>query len=393
MQFKDLEIKELIKNTYPCECGLVHDPGMERIEISEKGIDEAIRFVLEKAKDRIMVISDETTYKIAGKAVFEKLKEKNKDILSYVIPQKNDVAVVPNESTIGETLIRMPVGIDFFVAVGSGVVNDIVRNISYHLGKKYVVIGTAPSMDGYASITSALIINNLKESCPGQVPIGIFADIDILKNAPYTMITAGFGDVLSKYNAVREWRFSRDLNNEHYCEEIAGLIWKAADKCSDSAALLKQRDKKAVENIMEALILSGIAMGMYTNTRPGSGAEHHLVHYWDVEFIKRGWEHPLHGNSVGVALCVICRLYDIVKDKLPVKVMDISTEKIEGILKNAGCETDPKALGIPEDIFHDSILYGYIMSTTKYTVLTHLNKYDKELLNKCAVMLTKHYYS
>lgn len=393
MGFKDLEIKKLIKNTYPCECGLVHNPGMERIEISEKGIEEGVNFILTKAKGCIMVISDEITYKIAGTMVIDKLKEKNQDTLSYIIPLKNNVAVVPNESTIGETLIRMPQGIDFFVAVGSGVVNDVTRNISYHLGKKYVVIGTAPSMDGYASSTSALIINNLKESCPGQVPIGIFADINILKNAPYTMLTAGFGDVLSKYNAVREWRFGRDLNNEHYCEEIAGLIWKAADKCSDSAALLKQRDKKAVENIMEALILSGIAMGMYTNTRPGSGAEHHLVHYWDVEYIKRGWEHPLHGNSVGVALCVICRLYDIVKDKLPVKVMDIETEEIEGILKNAGCETDPKALGIPEDIFRDSIMYGHIMSTTKYTVLTHLNKYDKKLLEKCSEILTKHYYS
>ncbi|MFA5151185.1 MAG: iron-containing alcohol dehydrogenase, partial [Clostridia bacterium] len=194
MGFKDLEIKELIKNTYPCECGLVHNPGMERIEISENGAEEAIKFILEKAKGRIMVVSDEITFKIAGEKVFEKLKDKNKDTLSYIIPQKNNVAVVPNESTIGETLIRMPLDIDFFVATGSGVVNDIVRNISYHLGKKYVVIGTAPSMDGYASITSALIINNLKESCPGQVPIGIFADIDILKNAPYTMLTAGFGD-------------------------------------------------------------------------------------------------------------------------------------------------------------------------------------------------------
>ncbi|HQO68736.1 MAG TPA: iron-containing alcohol dehydrogenase, partial [Clostridia bacterium] len=221
MGFKDLEIKKLIKNTYPCECGLVHNPGMERIEISEKGIEEGVNFILTKAKGCIMVISDEITYKIAGTMVIDKLKEKNQDTLSYIIPLKNNVAVVPNESTIGETLIRMPQGIDFFVAVGSGVVNDVTRNISYHLGKKYVVIGTAPSMDGYASSTSALIINNLKESCPGQVPIGIFADIDILKNAPYTMLTAGFGDVLSKYNAVREWRFGRDLNNEHYCEEIA----------------------------------------------------------------------------------------------------------------------------------------------------------------------------
>ena len=73
--------------------------------------------------------------------------------------------------------------------------------------------------------------------------------------------------------------------------------------------------------------------------------------------------------------------------------MDIETEKIEEILKNAGCETDPKALGIPEDIFKDSIIYGHIMSTAKYTVLTHLNKNDKELLEKCSQKLTDYYYS
>lgn len=392
MQFKDLEIEQLIQNKYSCECGLVHDPGLERVEISEKGVQQAIGFILEKAKGRIMVISDEITYKIAGEKTYQALKKKHQDTVYYIIPQKNGLAVVPNESTIGETLIRMPLDIEFFVAVGSGVVNDITRNISYHLGKKYVVIGTAPSMDGYASSSSALIINNLKESCSGQVPIGIFADIDTLKDAPYTMLTAGFGDVLSKYNAVREWQFGRDLNNEHYCDEVAGLVWNAADKCANSAVLLKQRDKKAVENIMEALILSGIAMGMYSNTRPGSGAEHHIVHYWDVEFIKRGWEHPLHGNAVGVALCVICRLYDMVKDTLPVKVMDVDTLSIEKILMDAGCETNPKTLGIPKDIFEDSILYGQIMSKTKYTILTHLDKYDKELLKRCAKVLTEYYY-
>jgi glycerol-1-phosphate dehydrogenase [NAD(P)+] len=155
---------------------------------------------------------------------------------------------------------------------------------------------------------------------------------------------------------------------------------------------LKNRDKKAVTGIMEALILSGIAMGMYKNTRPGSGCEHHIVHYWDIEFIKRGWVHPLHGNAVGVALCVICRLYDLIKEKLPVEVTDLNTENIENILKSAGCETNPKTLGIPEDIFHDSILYGYKMSSSKYTILTHLNKYDKALLEKCAQILTKQYY-
>ncbi|OQC01572.1 MAG: Glycerol-1-phosphate dehydrogenase (NAD(P)+) [Firmicutes bacterium ADurb.Bin099] len=392
MRFKDLEIKELVKNTYPCECGLVHDPKMERIEISEYGIEEAIRFILNKAKGRIMVISDEITFEIAGRTVLEKLKETKKDTVHYIMPQRNNIPVVPDDGTIGETLIRMPLGIDFFVAVGSGVVNDIVRIISYHLAKEYAVIGTAPSMDGYASTTSSLIINNIKESCQGQVPTGIFADINILQNAPYIMLTAGFGDVLSKYNAVREWRFSRDLNREHYCEEVAGLVWKAADKCVASASLLKKRDKNAVVNIMEALILSGIAMGMYKNTRPGSGSEHHLVHYWDIEFIKRGWIHPLHGNAVGVALCVICRLYDLVKAQLSVEVTDLNTENIENILKNAGCETNPKTLGIPKDIFHDSILYGHTMSSSKYTILTHLNKYDKALLEKCAQILTKQYY-
>ncbi|MFA7673748.1 MAG: sn-glycerol-1-phosphate dehydrogenase [Clostridia bacterium] len=392
MHLKDLKINEIAGKTFPCKCGITHDPGLEIIDISKNGIVSAIDFVLKKAKGRIIVICDPNTFKIAGKQVYDSLKEKHEDTEYYIIPERNGLAVVPNESFIGETMIRMPLDIDFFVAVGSGVVNDITRNISYHFGKKYCVIGTAPSMDGYASITSALIIKNLKESCPGQIPIGIFADIEILKNAPFKMLTAGMGDVLAKYNAVREWQFARDLNGEHYCKEIADLIWCAADKCAACAKQLKDRDEAVVKNIMEALILSGMAMGMYSNTRPGSGAEHHIVHYWDVEFIKKGQEHPLHGNSVGVALCVICKLFDIVKDKLPVKVIEIDTGKIIRILKSAGCETDPKALGIPKDTFRDSILYGQIMSKTKYTILTHLSRNNMPLLMEIADRLTREYY-
>ncbi len=391
MTFRDLQVSEIIKNTYKCECGLTHDPGLESVYVEKEAMDKCVDFILKKSPKKLMVICDQITYEVAGKEIINKLEEKGQTALHYILPQYLE-SVVPDNRTLGEVYIRMPLDIDMFLAVGSGVVNDITRNLAYHLQKDFVAFGTAPSMDGYASITSALIINNLKESCPGKVPIAIFADIDILKNAPYTMLTAGFGDVLAKYNAVREWQLGRDVNKEHYCDEIAQLIWNAADKCSMSASLLKNRDEKAVKNVMDALILSGIAMGMYTNTRPGSGAEHHLVHYWDVEYIKRGWEHPLHGNSVGVGLCVINRLYDLVEKELDIKVMALDTEKIEGVLLEAGCEISPKKLGIPEDIFEDSIIHGHIMSSSKYTILTHLDKFKKETLKRVAKELRDYYY-
>ncbi len=57
-------------------------------------------------------------------------------------------------------------------------------------------MGTAPSMDGYASNVSPLIIKHLKTTYEAHTAKVIIGDLDILAQAPLSMIAAGAGDIL-----------------------------------------------------------------------------------------------------------------------------------------------------------------------------------------------------
>lgn len=387
MKVQNMSISELAGYSFECDCGKTHTVDVKKVFIDNNAVSETIKFIENETEKKIMIICDENTYNIAGKEFETKLN--NCEV--YIVKGRNNLNVAPNESYLGEVFIKLPKDIDYFLAVGSGVINDITRQVSYKMGKDYSVFATAPSMDGYASVTSSLIINNVKESIEGHCPKGIFADINILKNAPLEMITAGFGDVIGKYNAIREWQFGRDYKNEHYCETIVDIVKNAVNKCEANATKLAKKDESTIKNIMEALTLAGMTMGMYQNTRPASGAEHHIVHYWDVDCIKRGVEHPLHGNSVGVGTVIICKLFDLLKGKLPVKVMELDGTEIEKTLKEASCQTTPPELNISRELLKESIIKGHTMST-KYTVLTYLANENPKLLEQVAEKICNYYY-
>ncbi|MBN2853036.1 MAG: sn-glycerol-1-phosphate dehydrogenase [Clostridia bacterium] len=387
MKVTEMKVNELAGYAYDCACQRTHKVDIKSVVIKDNAIIDAVNFINGYTDGKVMMICDENTYRVAGKEIINKLHSAE----AYIIQERNGLPISPDESYIGEVFVKIPKEVDLFLAVGSGVINDITRQISYKMNKEYVVFGTAPSMDGYASVTSSLIINNIKESIQGQCPVAVFADSTILQEAPYDMITAGFGDVIGKYNAIREWQFGRDMNQEHYCETVVSLVMNAVKKCEDNAANLKKRDKAAINNVMEALILAGMTMGMYQNTRPASGAEHHIVHYWDVDCIRRGVEHPLHGNSVGVGTVIICQLFELVKDHLPVKVMEIDGDKIRKTLQSAGCKTSPVELNISRELLKQSLLKGHTMSS-KYTVLTYLSKENPALLEEAAKQICNIYY-
>lgn len=60
-----------------------------------------------------------------------------------------------------------------------------------------------------------------------------------------------------------------------------------------------------LEKLMYALLLSGLAMQMIGNSRPVSGAEHHISHLWEMNVINEPVD-ALHGEkvSVGLLLCL-----------------------------------------------------------------------------------------
>lgn len=119
------------------------------------------------------------------------------------------------------------------------------------------------------------------------MPYGVLADTEIMKNAPQRLIQAGFGDVLGKLTALTDWKLSKELNGDYYCQTCVTLVERALSKVIEHVDGLKKREDDAILYLIEALNLTGVAMGLIGISRPASGAEHMLSHYWEMDFISR----------------------------------------------------------------------------------------------------------
>jgi glycerol-1-phosphate dehydrogenase [NAD(P)+] len=60
---------------------------------------------------------------------------------------------------------------------------------------------------------------------------------------------------------------------------------------------------------MEALVLSGLAMALENTSRPASGAEHILSHYWECYKLARDIPQEFHGKKVGVATLIMTEIF------------------------------------------------------------------------------------
>lgn len=382
-------IEEMPGTVFECACGSSHGVDIEKIIVRSGSVMEDLIDTLMPYRDgKIFILSDHNTYKALGKSVIERLNKEGFRLNSFIF-EPGIHNLLPDERAIGRLLIEMEQDASFILAVGSGVLNDIARIVSYRTNKPYAIVGTAPSMDGYASVTSSLIVNGKKISIPGKYPSAIFADISVMRDAPMIMIQAGFGDVLGKLTALADWQLANVLEGEHYCETIARLVQKAVDKCVESAEGLAARDEHAIGCLIEALLLTGISIGLAGDTRPASGMEHILAHYWDVKAIEAGQEHPLHGNSVGVGTVITAMLYELAADIVPAGISYPSVAYVSGLLEKIGASTSPAQLGISRELFLDSIRNA-VHSRKKYTLLQLC--YDNGRMNEYAEILTRRLY-
>lgn len=382
------QIKEMANIEFQCSCGKKHKIEMKHIYVGE-GVHVKIGDIVKEIYPKeILIISDKNTYEALGKSVESKIKESGFNYKNIIL-SNGEGDLVPDERTIGRLLVEMSDETELLVAVGSGTINDVSRIVSARTKTPYVIVGTAPSMDGYASTVSPLIIDKTKLTYPGIYPYAILADSIIMKDAPFEMICAGFGDILGKYTALSDWMLSHKINDEYFCKTTEKLVREAMNKCFASIEGAVNREPKAIEYIAEALILSGVAMTLTGNSRPASGAEHHLSHYWEIDKLSRNLEHPLHGNSVGVGTIVSAWIYKELKieEKYGIKVPE--PEEIIKLLDSIGAKSSPKALGIEKELFRRSVIHA-LEIRPRFTILQYAKKENK--LEECADKLTKLFY-
>ncbi len=188
---------------------------------------------------------------------------------------------------------------------------------AFELKKRFCIFATAPSMDGFASDTAPIVENNFKTSWQAEQPEIILADTAVLAKAPAILKSSGFGDMVAKYIGLVDWKVAKLLIDEYYCEKVAAITEDAVKRIVALADRITSEDEEVAGAVMEALVLTGLAMKLARCSRPASGAEHVMSHYWECHKVIQGIWPEFHGRKVGVATLYCFKLYHKLAELLP----------------------------------------------------------------------------
>ena len=380
-----------------------HSIPTEVIEVSEHAIEKTAEIL--KNYRRIFLVADENTYAVAGRRVEELLRQAGILSHSLVLP----APALPNADSIGKVLMEAgrdrPVfdinawsqNPDYILAVGSGSLNDTCRMVSYRLGIPYGVVGTAPSMDGYASVVAPLLNGRNKIVYNCTIARHIIIDLNVNAEAPYPLLLSGVGDMIGKYVAILDWEISRERNGEYYCENIADMVLRATAQCAEAAKKLESRSLDAIRATSEGLILSGECIAFCGSSRPASGTEHMIGQTWEVMDVEEGKVPNLHGIEVGegtfTAIELFRRLHRETDDELLRSLIGKYLPAFDRL------EALQKTLKLPFTVTdRDRFVQGILRGRTfrdRYTVLQYL--YDKGMLEEYAndvyrTVMDKHFF-
>jgi len=249
---------------------------------------------------KVLVVEDPRTKSVAGNNVVSRLRASGVEVSEYVVnPDGSDFhATYAKVEEVREAIRGERVVVP--VAVGSGTINDLVKRASDELGLRYMVVGTAASMDGYTSYGAAITKDGMKQTLSCRAPLGCIVDSAVAASAPREMTASGYADLIAKIPAGADWMLADAIGSE----AIHPLAWRLVQEPLRAAISnpsgCASGDEREVRKLCEGLVMSGFAMQAMGSSRPASGTEHQVSHYWDMEDLSFGGRPVSHGFKVGI---------------------------------------------------------------------------------------------
>jgi glycerol-1-phosphate dehydrogenase [NAD(P)+] len=196
------------------------------------------------------------------------------------------------------------------VAIGSGVMNDVVKYAAFTAGLPYVCVATAASMDGYTSAGAPLSEKGFKKTIPCRPARVLLADLDVIAAAPPQMTGWGYGDLAGKVPAGGDWIIADALGIEPIDTVAWPMVQDGLEGWLSQPDRIAAGDRDAVEGLFLGLTLVGLAMEAHGSSRPASGADHQIAHLWEMDDLHYGGERVSHGACVAVGTMATLRMYD-----------------------------------------------------------------------------------
>lgn len=303
------------------------------VYIGDEALPRLVAFCREHALSRFALVADRNTYAALGRAAEAALADSGCDVLTILL-EGDDIGV--DATYVFDTMLALDRVPRTFLAVGSGTVTDVTRFVSHRLGREFISLPTAPSVDGYTSVGAPMVIHGVKRTVSCHGPLAVFAHLPTLCAAPRPMLAAGFGDMLAKLTSSADWEIGSLLWGERYDPEIARRGRAAAWACAHAVDSIAAAGCDGVTALMDGLIESGFCMLDFGDTLPASGNEHHTSHLWEMKLLREGRHSVLHGAKVGLAVIGSLRRYN--------RLAALSRPEVEALLAGAGLPDREAAL-------------------------------------------------
>ena len=258
---------------------------------------------------RYLVVADANTWSAAGERAASVMA---KDGLATGEPVvlREQPRVKPGADTARELAAVFKRQAFLPIAVGSGVINDLVKYAAALAGTPYVGVPTAASMDGYAASGAALREGGFKRTLACAAPVAIVADLDVIAAAPAVMAGWGYGDLVGKAVAGADWILADALGEEALNQGPFALVQDNLDAWLGDPAGVRNSRREALDGLMRGLVMSGLAMQAHGNSRPASGSDHQFAHLWEMEDMAVAGVPVSHGACVGIGCLSMLAAYE-----------------------------------------------------------------------------------
>jgi glycerol-1-phosphate dehydrogenase [NAD(P)+] len=294
-------------------CGRVHKIPYQAILVGPgviQQVPELVKRALGHAPQRVGVIFDQAIEEFVEQEFLAAFAAGGLPI--FRMPLGEEGFWLDSTRELGdEAALRVPIDVDLLIAAGSGVICDLTKWIATHSHKPYILCGSAPSMNGYTSITAVINEHDIKLTKYVDIPYAVVLDTNILVKAPAEMVQAGVGDLAARAICNADWRLSNFLHGSYFCPLPYQMTAASETHYLAAAEGIRAAKPGAIADLAEAIAISGLSMSILDGeTSPSSGGEHVISHYWDFMSHLEDAPRNLHGAQVGVGTQMMLAAYE-----------------------------------------------------------------------------------
>jgi glycerol-1-phosphate dehydrogenase [NAD(P)+] len=286
--------------------------GTQHIAIGRGALDEIAPWLQRRhaGREHVLVCDANTKAAAADRTLAALRNAGLRAELVVLDPPEGEDHVVCDDAAIEQLAARLDPNANT-IAIGAGTINDVVKMVAERQRVPYQCVATAASMNGYTSAIAAVLSRGVKRTIAAAPAEAVFADVQVLCDAPTHLNLAGFGDLLSKPYSNADWKLSALVRGVPYADRPARILDDAFELLLAHAEAIGASQPAGIEILAATIILSGFTMALAGTSAPASGGEHLVSHYWDMEqHCRHAPLYGLHGTQVGIATRMSALLFE-----------------------------------------------------------------------------------